>query len=169
MPDSTLPFRSDSGPAGPSRAPSASACEPYRELIDEALTHGRNVDTSLVRAGLGAESVDTSAEIVGFGGPSPGRPRLRMGMPAARRYSPTVTRCTPVARPMRVSVHPKRPSARTSCCLCGSETLLMAARDYTSIAAVKRPGRRQLIVGFAVSGSQTTAPRVQQYKRKARL
>ncbi len=28
--------------AGPARALSASACEPYRELIDEALTHGRN-------------------------------------------------------------------------------------------------------------------------------
>jgi transposase len=28
--------------AGPARAPTASACEPYRELIDDALTHGRN-------------------------------------------------------------------------------------------------------------------------------
>ncbi len=27
---------------GPARAPSASACEPYRELIDDALIHGRN-------------------------------------------------------------------------------------------------------------------------------
>jgi hypothetical protein len=29
-------------PVGPARAPSASACEPYRELIDDALVHGRN-------------------------------------------------------------------------------------------------------------------------------
>ncbi len=28
--------------AAPVRAPTASACEPYRELIDDALTHGRN-------------------------------------------------------------------------------------------------------------------------------
>ena len=28
--------------AGPARAPTASACEPYRELIDDALIHGRN-------------------------------------------------------------------------------------------------------------------------------
>jgi len=32
----------DSEPAPPSRAPSASACEPYRELIETALTRGRN-------------------------------------------------------------------------------------------------------------------------------
>jgi transposase len=30
------------GPAPPGRAPSASACEPYREIITEALTRGRN-------------------------------------------------------------------------------------------------------------------------------
>jgi hypothetical protein len=32
----------DSASPAPTRAPSASACEPYRELIVEALGHGRN-------------------------------------------------------------------------------------------------------------------------------
>jgi transposase len=32
----------DRGPERPERAPSASACEPYRDLIEEALGHGRN-------------------------------------------------------------------------------------------------------------------------------
>lgn len=41
-PATTSAVSTFSGPAGPSRAPRASACEPYRALIDEALTHGRN-------------------------------------------------------------------------------------------------------------------------------
>jgi transposase len=36
------PTREVSTDVGPARAPSASACEPYRELIDDALIHGRN-------------------------------------------------------------------------------------------------------------------------------
>ena len=65
-----------------------------------------------------------------------GRPRPRTGIPAARRYSPAVTRCTPVARPIRVSVQPSRPSASTCCCLSCSKTLPIPAKDYTSIAFV---------------------------------
>jgi hypothetical protein len=63
-------------------------------------------------------------------------PRPRTGIPAARRYPPIVTRWTPVASAMRLSVQPRRPSARTSCCLSWSKTLLMSARDYTSVAFV---------------------------------
>ena len=88
---------------------------------------------------IGRTRVDTSSEIVGFGGPSPGRPRLRTGMPAARRYSPTVTRWTPVALPMRLSVQPNRPSVRTCCCLCCSKALLIRAKNYTSLALVNVP------------------------------
>jgi hypothetical protein len=52
---------------------------------------------------------------------------------------------------MRVSVHPNRPSARTSCRLYGSKTLPMAAKDTTSIAAVTVSAVDQLIGGFEVS------------------
>jgi transposase len=38
----TGPVSTDSAPPAPSRAPSASACEPYREIIAEALARGRN-------------------------------------------------------------------------------------------------------------------------------
>jgi hypothetical protein len=37
---------------------------------------------------------------------------------------------------MRRSVQPRRPSARTSCCLWWSKTLLIPARDYRSVACV---------------------------------
>src|SRR4051812_7396854 len=41
-PATGLEVSTDSGPIQPSRAPSASACEPYRELILEAVGRGRN-------------------------------------------------------------------------------------------------------------------------------
>ncbi len=41
-PATTGEVSTDSTVLGPSRAPSASACEPYRELIAEALRRGRN-------------------------------------------------------------------------------------------------------------------------------
>jgi transposase len=40
--DSGAPKRPDSGPRLPGRAPNGSACEPFRELIEEALRRGRN-------------------------------------------------------------------------------------------------------------------------------
>ena len=40
--DSGAPKRPDSGPRVPGRAPNGSACEPFRELIDEAVRRGRN-------------------------------------------------------------------------------------------------------------------------------
>jgi hypothetical protein len=42
----------------------------------------------------------------------------------------------PVASWMRESVQPNRPSARICCCVSLSKTLLIPARDYTSIAFV---------------------------------
>jgi hypothetical protein len=36
------PVASPRGPPGPQRAPTASACAPYRELIELALARGRN-------------------------------------------------------------------------------------------------------------------------------
>jgi len=45
-----------------------------------------SVDSSVGMAGFdGPESVDTSSVMAGFGTPSPGRPRPRTAMPAARR------------------------------------------------------------------------------------
>jgi transposase len=42
-PATTAEVSTDPGPpSAPGRAPTASACEPYRELIAEALSHGRN-------------------------------------------------------------------------------------------------------------------------------
>src|SRR5215510_4991947 len=41
-PATTAQVSTDLTAATPGRAPSASACEPYRELIDEALRRGRN-------------------------------------------------------------------------------------------------------------------------------
>ena len=40
--DSGAPEKPDSGPRMPGRAPNGSACEPFRELIEEALRRGRN-------------------------------------------------------------------------------------------------------------------------------
>lgn len=40
--DSGAPKKPDSGPKVPGRAPNGSACEPFRELIEEALRRGRN-------------------------------------------------------------------------------------------------------------------------------
>lgn len=40
--DSGAPERPDSGPRWPGRAPNGSACEPFRELIEEAVRRGRN-------------------------------------------------------------------------------------------------------------------------------
>jgi hypothetical protein len=77
----------------------------------------------------GSASVDTSAEIAGFGFDSLGRPRPRTGIPAAFKYPLIVSRRTPVVRWMRESVQPKRPSARICCCRSSSKTLLMAATE----------------------------------------
>jgi hypothetical protein len=51
---STIPGKvsTDRGPTGPSRAPSASACEPYREPIDQALTHGPQCRSPSIRISL---------------------------------------------------------------------------------------------------------------------
>ena len=49
-------------------------------------TGAESVDTSALVAGFGRpESVDTSSEIAGFGFDSLGRPRLRTAIPAAFR------------------------------------------------------------------------------------
>ena len=41
-PDLAAPFAESSGPPGDISPPSASACEPYRELIEQGLARGRN-------------------------------------------------------------------------------------------------------------------------------
>ena len=92
--------------------------------------------SSLVIAGFAPRSVDTPSEMAGFAFDSLGRPRLRTAMPAAFRYPLTVSRRMPVASWMRESVQPNRPSARICCCVSLSKTLLIPARDYTSIAFV---------------------------------
>jgi len=47
-----------------------------------------------------------------------------------------VSRRTPVVSWMRESVQPRRPSARTCCCLVLSKTLLIAAEDHLVLACV---------------------------------
>ena len=102
-------------------------------------------------AGFDAESVDTPGVIAGFGwafalaGPAP-----RTGIPAAFRYSLTVSRRTPVARSIRRSGQPSRPSAQNLLLFVSSKTLLMPARNYTSLAGVNVLAG-QLIAGFEVS------------------
>ena len=51
---------------------------------------------------------------------------------AALRYAPAVSRRTPVARSMRRSVQPSRPSARTSFLLSSLKMLVMLARGTTA-------------------------------------
>jgi hypothetical protein len=70
---------------------------------------------------------------------------------AADRLAPNAGRSW-----MRESVHPNRPSAQICCCVSLSKTLLIPARDYTSIAFVNVSAgvsqlpvfRCRLIAGF---------------------
>ncbi len=86
------------------------------------------------RRGVG---VDTSAEMAAFGFSSPGRPRPRITIPAARKYALTVSRRTPVSRSMRRSVQPRRPNARICRCVLGSKTFpIDDERNSQSLVAV---------------------------------
>jgi hypothetical protein len=87
-------------------------------------------------AGFARRSVDTSGEIAAFAAPSLGRPRPRTATPAARRYPVTVARSTCTATTMRLTGHPRCPSARTCCCLVCPKTWLIRAKDTSSVALV---------------------------------
>jgi len=86
------------------------------------------------------ESVDTFRELVGFGGPSPGRPRGRNRNPRSPAGTRDRHRWTPVARPMRVSVHPSRPEREDFLLFVWLKTLLMAAKTtHPSPPSTSRP------------------------------
>ena len=69
-----------SGGARPGRAPSASACEPFRELIEEALSRGRNamaIYQDLVDDhGFGARYASVKRFVKGLRGKTPVEARV---------------------------------------------------------------------------------------------
>ena len=78
-------------------------------------------------AGFETEPRSGVTSMAGFAGAGrPHRPGGRSAIPAALRYSPAVSRRTPVARWMRRSAHPSRPSAMTCCFFSSLKTLLIS-------------------------------------------
>ena len=96
-----------------------------------------SVDTPLAEiAAFDGGPVDTSHEMAAWASPSLGRPRLRTGSWAARRYPVTVARSMRTAAATRLTDQPKWPRAKTCCCFVGSKTLLIWARNPRSTALV---------------------------------
>ena len=78
----------------------------------------RSVVTAMAGFGIadfgetaGSESVVTSMAGFEAGEARPPHPGFRIAMPAAFRYLPTVSRCTPVVFSIRCRDQPNRPSA----------------------------------------------------------
>ena len=67
-------------------------------------------------------------------------PFPRTAIPPAFRYAPAVSRRTPVACSMRLSVHPSRPSAIICCFFSSLKTLLMATELIQPLVAVNVSG-----------------------------
>ena len=100
----------------------------------------------------GAESVDTSDVMAGFGGPSAAAAReLAHRDPRrlqVRRWPSPDERRSPAS--IRRSDQPRRPSASTCCCFSSLKTLLIPARDHASLASsTSRP--LSVLAGFQVS------------------
>ena len=150
---------------GPARSPSRCGRDPAPSTISsrygsQALALGARAARARRVGGhlraklrdLPAESVDTSGEMAGFAGPSPGRPRPRTGNPGG----PQIPRDRlAIARRSAAqcdgATSPSRPSARTCCCFCLLQDVAHAGRRTPGPRPRQRLGRRQLIAGFEVS------------------
>ncbi len=108
---------------------------------------GSAVSEPVIPGGSGSESVDTS--LASFGVASRRCRGSRMAIAAALRYAPTVSRRTPVAASMRLSVQPSRPSARTCCRL--SSPKMLAIEGPRSSRLVNVLGYRYLTGRVSVS------------------
>ena len=89
-----------------------------------------------VIAGFAPRSVDTSAEMAGFAVDSLGRPRPRTGDAGGLQIA-AGRLATDAGRLLDAPERPAQPPERQiCCCLSLSKTLLIPAKDYTSLARV---------------------------------
>src|SRR5918912_2189740 len=109
-----------------------------------------SVDTPSPLAGFAAaESVDTPPVLAGFAASTTCR-GARTAIPAARRYTPAVSRRVPVACSIFRSDQPSRPRARTCCFFSSLKTLAIPAGGPRSLRLVNLLAPSDHLAGFQV-------------------